>query len=338
MKCWKCEMELPDGASVCTYCSTSTSRRAPVTEAGRAMRKVYDHLGSSAVFAKRSMLPMALGDMLEDSRMLRNQIDMALSNGVSALYARQLKEVGKPDADFYSRVKRLMTEDAGLSDAVATKLTGYFDEMIGWPVPAQTTARTTGYTAGSAAAQAHSATRTEIPRPRQNTEIPRPTPKPAPTPTPKPTPNPAPTLKIPLPTAPVPVAPGDDLILSFIGFIKVILWLGCAFGGLFCLFNGLLPVGILLLVIAWFTFTSAGKYVLKFVETNEGLEISWEGKLDKFAIAINGQWITTGSGNKILLSKNQLEKVRSSSARFLLAEITSSGVAYRDDAMYPKNR
>ena len=171
MKCWKCGKEIPDNTSVCTYCSAPLNRKAPVTAAGRAMRQIYDRFGSEAVFSKKSMLSVALGDLLEDSRKLRNQVEMALSSGVGGVYVNQIQNVGKPDANFLARVKTLMTDEAGLSDKVAAELMGYFDEMIGWAAAAQPAAPS-----GGAAAQSRPAPRNEIPRPEPDKKTPPPTP------------------------------------------------------------------------------------------------------------------------------------------------------------------
>ena len=132
MKCWKCGKEIPDGASMCTYCSASMNRKAPATPAGKAMRQIYDRFGSGRVFDKKSILSIALGDMLEDSKKIRSQIDMVMSAGVGGVYLNQLQNVGKPDSAFCDKIKKLMTDEAGLSDKVAAELMGYFDEMIGW--------------------------------------------------------------------------------------------------------------------------------------------------------------------------------------------------------------
>ena len=341
MKCWKCTQALPDGASTCTYCGASMNRRAPVTEAGRAMRQVYDHFGFDAVFAKNSVLVAALGDLLEDSRMLRNQIDMALSNGVAALYTRQLKEVGKPDADFYARIKKLMTEDAGLSDALAAKLVGYFDEMIGWPVPAQaaaqTAARASGNTAGSAAAQAQSAPRTEIPRPSQNTEIPRPQPTPTPKPTPKPAPQPKPPVN-PLPTMPVPGRPGEGGFREKFGqlFRWVVVLTGFLGGGAM-LFAGVFPLTIIGFVFGAVFYADEDIFLRKDNEespsrhwTDSGLELSWRREIARFAVAIDGKWALVGSGDTILLPDSLLTKMNAAEgSRIVLAEIKDNKAIFR---------
>ena len=49
------------------------------------------------------MIPVALGDLLEDPRKLRGQAEMALSSGVGYVYLDQIRSVGRPDAAFRSR-------------------------------------------------------------------------------------------------------------------------------------------------------------------------------------------------------------------------------------------
>ena len=171
MKCWKCGKEIPDSASVCTYCSASMNRKAPATPAGKAMRQIYDCFGSGRVFDKKSILSIALGDMLEDSKKIRSQIDMVMSAGVGGVYLNQLQNVGKPDSAFCDKIKKLMTDEAGLSDKVAAELMGYFDEMIGWAAAEQPAAPS-----GGAAAQSRPAPQNEIPRPELDKKTPPPTP------------------------------------------------------------------------------------------------------------------------------------------------------------------
>ena len=171
MKCWKCGKEIPDGASVCTYCSASMNRKAPATPAGKAMRQIYDRFGSGRVFDKKSILSIALGDMLEDSKKIRSQIDMVMSASVGGVYLNQLQNVGKPDSAFCDKIKKLMTDEAGLSDKVAAELMGYFDEMIGWAAAEQPAAPS-----GGAAAQSRPAPQNEIPRPEPDKKTPPPTP------------------------------------------------------------------------------------------------------------------------------------------------------------------
>ena len=100
MKCWKCGKDLPDGASLCPHCGASLIRKAPVTGPGRAMRMAYDRFGVDSVLSKRPVLSAALGDLMEDCRKLRSQIDIALSSGADDLYLYQIRSAGRPDPAF----------------------------------------------------------------------------------------------------------------------------------------------------------------------------------------------------------------------------------------------
>ena len=131
MKCWKCGQDNIDGASVCTYCGVSQKRPAPVTEAGRAMRTLYDRYGAQEVLKNNAYLVNGLGDLAEDSKKLRNQLKTGMDAGLGRVYLEQLK-AGAPDSAFDRRVKRLLTEEAGLNDKTAVEIMDCFDEMIGW--------------------------------------------------------------------------------------------------------------------------------------------------------------------------------------------------------------
>ena len=90
MYCWKCGQELTDGASACVYCNADQNRPEPASEAGRAMRQLYDRYGRDAVLTNNLMLVNGLGDLVENSQKLRNQMKMALDAGVGRLYLDQL--------------------------------------------------------------------------------------------------------------------------------------------------------------------------------------------------------------------------------------------------------
>ena len=96
------------------------------------MRTLYDRYGRDAVLNNNLMLVNGLGDLVENSQKLRNQMKMALDAGVGRLYLDQLNGTGAPDTAFDQRVRAMMTDDAGLSDKVAAEIAGYFDVMIGW--------------------------------------------------------------------------------------------------------------------------------------------------------------------------------------------------------------
>ena len=131
MKCWKCSSELAKGVATCVYCGTDQRRKPVSSEIGRAMRMLYDRYGAQAVLANSAYLINGLSDLTEDSKKLRNRLKMAMDAGLGRLYQDQL-QAGDPDSAFDEQVRRLLTEDAGLSDKVAAEISGYFDEMIGW--------------------------------------------------------------------------------------------------------------------------------------------------------------------------------------------------------------
>ena len=132
MKCWKCGQEIPDGSKNCVYCSVSQERSAPSSDAGKAMRTLYDHYGAQKLFTEPAYLANGLGDLLPGSQKLRGQLKMALDAGIGRLYLEQLRVKGSPDDDFRRRVRTLLIEDAEISEKAAAALTGYLDEMIGW--------------------------------------------------------------------------------------------------------------------------------------------------------------------------------------------------------------
>ena len=131
MKCWKCGQENVDGASICMYCRASQNRPAPTTDIGRAMRMLYDRYGAQEVFKNSAYLVNGLGDLAEDSKKLRNQLKTGMDAGLGRVYLEQLN-TGMPDSAFDNRVKRLLTEDAGLNEKAAGEIARCFDEMIGW--------------------------------------------------------------------------------------------------------------------------------------------------------------------------------------------------------------
>ena len=189
MKCWKCGQEIADGASVCIYCGASQSRPAPTTAAGRAMRKLYDRCGAQEVLSNSAYLTSGLGDVLEDSKKLRNQLKMAMDCGIGRLYLEQLN-AGAPDDGFDRRVKILLTENAGLNDASAAELMRYFDEMIGWrasadPQPKPQPPPQAGRQKVNGSDEIDRSGQYAAPGPEISRNNPNPNPKPAPQPAPK---------------------------------------------------------------------------------------------------------------------------------------------------------
>ena len=343
MKCWKCGKEIPEGASMCTYCSASMNRKAPATPAGKAMRQIYDRFGSGRVFDKKSILSIALGDMLEDSKKIRSQIDMVMSAGVGGVYLNQLQNVGKPDSAFCDKIKKLMTDEAGLSDKVAAELMGYFDEMIGWAVSTPAAAQTNpqpsgGATSGGATsggAASRPASNKEIPRPTPGKEIPRPTPTAA---------NCASAAaKIPLPTAPIPKfnVGCRESLMEWMYLATTCL---CIMGGVALISTGLIPIAIVPFVLAVIIFKALsnrldhlypGQRKINRKKSANSFNLSWEGPMDKFAIAVGDKWVCTGSGSQATLTENMLAHIKTSGKiEVTLAEITASGIELRGTSTF----
>lgn len=132
MICWRCGKKLAEHTSSCVYCSTSQKRTVPKTEAGKAMRQIYDHFGPSEVLTSKNKLSVGLGDMLSDSKKLRRQIEAAFEAGIGRFYLNQLDAAGKADVNFNTRIKKLLIENAEVSDKTAEDIMKYMEEMIGW--------------------------------------------------------------------------------------------------------------------------------------------------------------------------------------------------------------
>lgn len=136
MKCWKCGKEIGDGAALCSNCGANQKRSAPVTKVGLGLRQLYDCYGPGQALSNHLLLSNGIGDVVRDMdpndiRKLKNRLKSAMDSGMGRLYLEQLN-FGAPDKDFDSRVKTVLTEDAGFNEKTASELMGYFDEMIGW--------------------------------------------------------------------------------------------------------------------------------------------------------------------------------------------------------------
>ena len=134
MRCWKCGKPVENDSSVCLYCNTAQERNATITDIGKAMREIYDHFGCADVFGNSSVLVNSIGDLIPDSKLLKNQFNIFFSTGASKLYLNQINNAGYCDEQFRQRINTILSEEAGLSDKKIEELTGYFDEMIGWTV------------------------------------------------------------------------------------------------------------------------------------------------------------------------------------------------------------
>ncbi len=134
MRCWKCGNDNYEDTKFCLYCGISMERTSPVSDLGKALRKIYDDFGHEAVFKDSRCLSSSLSDLISDSELFVYSIEHVYRVGLGSVYESQISKVGKTDESFYTRVKRIITVDAGLSESKADELISLFDEMIGWQV------------------------------------------------------------------------------------------------------------------------------------------------------------------------------------------------------------
>lgn len=131
MKCWKCGSENSE-VSFCLYCGASQTRKEPLSNYGKALRKIYDDFGHEKVFEDSRCIASALADLIPDSDAFVHSIEYVYHAGFGRLYEAQISDIGEPDENFYKRVRRIITGEAGLSDNKADQIINCFDEMIGW--------------------------------------------------------------------------------------------------------------------------------------------------------------------------------------------------------------
>lgn len=131
MKCWRCGKENAD-VNTCLYCGVSQKRTTPITDIGKALRKIYDDFGFEIVLDDSRCITSALNDLIPESESFSHILEYVYHVGLGKTYKSQLNNGGKPDEFFYRKVKRIITEDADLSERKADQLICCFDEMIGW--------------------------------------------------------------------------------------------------------------------------------------------------------------------------------------------------------------
>lgn len=301
MKCWKCGSEIPDDVSICPYCSISMTRRKPMTDAGRAMRQIYDHFGSGKVFDEKSILPVALGDLLQDSKELRHQVEKTMAAGIGNIYLNQLRDTGRHDALFTTRVKKMIVEDAGFSEEIADNLMSFFDEMIGWEVKVSTDNSTT-----------------DCSQPTPRTEIPLPT-----APIPKHIVGCGGVIK--------------ELFFFIMGCICITGGITLFTTGVIPIAIFAILLGVFLFKRGKSYETYPGEKKITRKKTASTIELSWKGELDKFAIAVGDQWVLTGRGTTASLKKDLFAKYNSRQRiDITMVEITASGVELRGTtSFYP---
>ena len=288
------------------------------------MRMIYDRFGGDSVFSKKSMISVALGDLLEDPRKLRGQAEMALSSGVGYVYLDQIRSVGRPDAAFRSRAERVLVDEAGLSDKVAAELMGYFDEMIGWAAAAQSRFVTESAVRGPSSDVQNGLKRTltlehtyangilELRWKEELKEF---------------------TIEIKGKTEAagsgrsvrIPIDPGCSAFIKLEGVGSD----GAGVRGT-CLYSseaqpqpGFNP-GIPLPTVPVPEQPKRGYYQQMICTYKNGvLDLRWSGELKNFAMAVNSVWIATGSGDRIRIPMEMPV-----SALITVSEITENGVAF----------
>ncbi len=111
---------------------TGQKRSEPKTEAGKALRVLYDRYGAEKLLTDSALMVNGFRDLVNDSKNLKEHLRLATEAGIGKEYLEQIRSVGKMDEAFANRIRKALSEEVGLSDAVIEELTGYFDEMIGW--------------------------------------------------------------------------------------------------------------------------------------------------------------------------------------------------------------
>lgn len=142
MKCWRCGKDNTENNEKCLFCGTSQKRVEPVTDTGKALRKIFDDFGAEKVFGDSRIITAAISDFIPDSDVLCLSIELVYRVGIGTIYNNQLQNHGAANEEFYKRVEKVIIEDAGLSESKATQLIHLFDEMIGWKNSQETTAGT----------------------------------------------------------------------------------------------------------------------------------------------------------------------------------------------------
>ena len=135
MKCWKCGTDISKGTKTCSSCGVSLVRTKPSTDAGKALRMIFDDFGHEKVLGDPRYIMTSLTDLLPDPELLIYKIEHVYHVGLGSIYEAQIKSSGKPDQPFYTHVRRVLTEDVGFSDNKTDELITYFDEMVGWERP-----------------------------------------------------------------------------------------------------------------------------------------------------------------------------------------------------------
>lgn len=132
MKCAECGHKNKEGTRFCGRCGARMAKQSVISDTGSALRKIYNDFGYEKVFEDSRYITSALNDMIPDAEMVCSSIEHAYRAGLGKLYESQVKSGIRPDASFYLRVNKLITDDAGFSEKKAKQLIQIFDEMLEW--------------------------------------------------------------------------------------------------------------------------------------------------------------------------------------------------------------
>ena len=134
MKCCKCghEIKVNDEVRFCYFCGAPQEQKKTLSETGSALRKIYNDFGPEKIFSNSRYITAALGDFIPDADIITTNIESVYRAGLGKVYETQFRKGEIPNEAFYSHVRNIITEEAGLSDKRANQLIQYFDEMVGW--------------------------------------------------------------------------------------------------------------------------------------------------------------------------------------------------------------
>ena len=118
----------------------------------------------------------------------------------------------------------------------------------------------------------------------------------------------------------------------------------CIMGGVALISTGLIPIAIVPFVLAVIIFKALsnrldhlypGQRKINCKKSANSFDLSWEGPMDKFAIAVGDKWVCTGSGSQATLTENMLAHIKTSGKiEVTLAEITASGIELRGTSTF----
>lgn len=152
--------------------------------------------------------------------------------------------------------------------------------------------------------------------------------------------------KNPLPTGPVPVKPKQKpgeaaaskagyIMLTVIMFTSAVCAMAMEMWHLACLFGGLAVIFVSMRRLA---LMPPGQKEIYCNRSGNGVLVTWGGREIRFAIAINGVWAMSGTGNKVQIPPRVLRKYapEAETLHIVLARMTDKGTEYCGEAVYTK--